>query len=314
MPSCMVNSDLLRKKMRVRQNEFRRNYDLYLLIAPASIFFIIFRYWPMYGVQIAFRDYIVTEGIWGSPWVGIEHFQRFFRSYYFSDVLSNTLGLSFYQLIVGFPMSIILALLLNEVKNMSFKKFVQTVSYAPHFISTVVMVGMLVIFLEPKGLVNNLLSPFLSQRVSFMSEKIFFKSIYVFSGVWQNTGWGSIIYLAALAGINRELYEASGIDGATRLQKILHITIPGIMPTAVIMLILNVGRIMSIGFEKVFLMQNPLNIESSEIISTYVYKMGLLGGQYSFAAAVGLFNALINFVLLLSVNKLARKLGDSSLW
>lgn len=292
-----------------------RNYDLYILILPALLYILIFHYWPMYGVQLAFKDYVAKLGIMGSPWVGLKHFERFFNSYYFKRLLFNTLGISIYQLVVGFPIPIILALAINEVKNTRFKKTVQTITYAPHFLSTVVLVGMLVSFLSPQnGIINQFIKIFGGEPIYFMTKPEYFKSIYVFSGVWQQMGWNSVIYVAALSSINYELHEAAIVDGASRLRRIWHINIPGIMPTIVILLILNVGRIMGVGFEKVFLMQNDLNMEASDVISTYVYRSGILGAQYSFASAVGLFNSLINFIILITVNRISKHISETSLW
>jgi putative aldouronate transport system permease protein len=269
----------------------------------------------MYGVQIAFKNFVASKGIWGSHWAGFVHFERFFNSYYFWRLIKNTIGISLYTLIVGFPIPLLLALMINEIGNMPFKRFVQTVTYAPHFLSTVVMVGMILMFLDPKnGIVNLFLRFFGFSPINFMIEPEWFKSIYVWSGVWQHMGWNSIIYLAALAGIDPTLHEAAKVDGASRLRRIWHINLPGILPTVVILLILNVGHLMSVGFEKIYLMQNDLNKESSEVISTYVYTSGILGAQYSFAAAVGLFNSVVNFALLVSVNYAARKLNETSLW
>lgn len=296
-------------------SSIRRNWDLYLLTLPVVIYFIIFKYAPMYGVQIAFKDYIATKGIWGSPFAGFKHFERFFRSYLFKTVVKNTLGISIYHLLAGFPIPIILALMMNEVKNQKFKKTVQTVTYAPHFLSTVVLVGMLTSMLSPRnGVVNQLLKSLGMEPIYFLGEAGLFKSIYVWSGIWQNAGWNSVIYMAALAGIDTQLYEAAIVDGATKRQRVWHITIPGILPTAITLLILNTGNIMDVGFEKVYLMQNGLNLTSSEVISTYVYKSGLVGAEYSFSTAVGLFNSIINFILLILVNKISRKTTETSLW
>jgi len=292
-----------------------KNYELYIFILPAFLYFIIFHYAPMYGVQIAFKDYIATKGIIGSPWAGFKHFNYFFKSYYFGVLMKNTIGISLYSLAVGFPIPIILALLLNELKYERFKKLVQNVTYAPHFISTVVMVGMIVSFLSPEsGIVNQVIKAFGGEPIYFMTRSDLFKSIYVWSGIWQNAGWSSIIYLAALSSIDMELHEAAIVDGATRLQRIRHINIPGIMPTVVVLLILNSGSIMNVGFEKIFLMQNSLNLESSDVISTYVYRRGLLNAQYSFSSAVGLFNSVINFMLLVIVNKISKSVNETSLW
>jgi putative aldouronate transport system permease protein len=275
----------------------------------------IFHYAPMYGVQIAFKDFIATKGIFGSPWAGIKHFQRFFASHVFWRLITNTLGISFYQLIAGFPFPIILAILLNEARCRWYKKTVQMITYAPHFISTVVMVSIILQFLEPRfGLVNRVLAAFGGQAVNFIAVPEYFKSIFVFSGIWQNVGYSSVIYIAALAGIDPQIEEAAIVDGASRLQKIRHVDIPGILPTAVVLLILNMGHIMNIGFEKIFLMQNPLNMRTSDVISTYVYRVGLISAQYSFSAAVGLFNSVVNLVLIITVNHIARRLGETSLW
>lgn len=269
----------------------------------------------MYGIQIAFKDFIATKGIWGSPWIGSEHFERFFNSYYFWRLIKNTLGIGLYSLALGFPIPILLALLMNEVRAERFKKFVQTITYAPHFLSTVVVVGMMMIFLSPRyGIINHFIEMFGGKPINFLAEPSWFKSLYVLSDVWQTMGWSSIIYLAALAGIDNQLHEAARVDGATRLQRIWHINIPGIMPTIIILLILNIGSIMGVGFEKVLLMQNNLNMESSDIIATYVYRMGIQNAEYSFSAAIGLFNSVINFVLLVSVNFISRRVSQTSLW
>jgi len=292
-----------------------RHWQLYLVILLPLIYIIVFHYGPMYGVQIAFKDFIPTEGIWGSPWVGFKHFERFFSSHQFWRLIKNTLGISIYSLVAGFPIPIILALSLNEVKNMAFKKTVQMVTYAPHFISMVVMVAVVLQMLDPKvGIVNRLIVALGGKAINFIGIPELFKTIYVFSGIWQSMGYSSIVYIAALSSIDPQLEEAAIIDGATRIQKIWHVDIPGIMPTAVILLILNMGRIMSVGFEKIYLMQNSLNMPASDVISTYVYKIGLQSAQYSFASAVGLFNSVINTLLIIIVNQIAKKFSETSLW
>lgn len=302
-------------RSKIWRRSIRKNWDLYLLILPVIVYFFIFDYIPMYGVQIAFKNFIAAKGIWASDWIGFDHFKRFFDSYYFWRLIWNTFSISLYQLAVGFPVPLLLALLINEIGGKTFKRFLQTVTYAPHFLSTVVMVGLIFIFLSPQnGIVNQLIVFFGGQPISFMTESGWFKSIYVWSGVWQGMGWSSIIYLAALAGIDPSLHEAARVDGANRLRRIWHINLPGIMPTVVILLILNVGQVMSVGFEKIYLMQNNLNLESSDVISTYVYTQGILGAQYSFAAAVGLFNSVINVILLVTVNQIAKKVNETSLW
>ncbi|MFD1414385.1 ABC transporter permease [Oceanobacillus jeddahense] len=290
------------------------NWRLYVFLLPAMIYFTIFHYIPMYGVQIAFKDFYATEGIIGSPWAGFEHFQRFFDSYYFWRLIKNTVILSLYQLIL-FPLPIIFALMLNELKNGAFKKWSQTLTYAPHFMSVVVIVGMLVAFLDPiTGMVNHVITYFGGSSISFLTSPDWFRHIFVWSGQWQTLGWGTIIYLAALAGVNPELHEAAKMDGASRIQRIIHINIPAILPTIVVLFILNIGSFMAIGFEKVLLMQNNLNAETSDIIQTFVYQTGLLEGQYSFAAAIGLFDSIINLTLLIIVNQIARKTSENSLW
>ncbi|WP_404455510.1 ABC transporter permease [Oceanobacillus kapialis] len=290
------------------------NWQLYLFLLPALTYFLIFHYLPMYGVQIAFKNFFATEGITGSPWAGFVHFERFFDSYYFWRLLKNTVLISLYQLVL-FPLPIIFALMLNEVRNGLFKKWSQTLSYAPHFISVVVVVGMIVAFLDPlTGLINHAIVALGGESIPFLTSPDWFRHIYVWSGEWQSLGWGTIIYLAALAGVNPELHEAAKVDGATRMQRIMRINIPAIMPTIVILFILNIGKFMSTGFEKVLLMQNSLNSETSDIIQTFVYEVGLLEGQYSFSAAVGLFDSVINIILLIFVNYLARKTSENSLW
>jgi putative aldouronate transport system permease protein len=290
------------------------NYQLYLFLLPALIYFIVFHYLPMYGILIAFKDFVATKGIMGSPWVGFKHFERFFESFQFWTLIKNTLGLSVVQLIVGFPLPIFLALMLNQIRSEKYKRFVQTVVYAPHFISVVVLAGMIFVFFSNNGLINNIILLFGGDPISFMAKPEWFKPLYIASGVWQETGWAAIIYLAALAGVSPELHEAAVMDGANKWQRIFHVDIPAIMPTAVILLILSVGGIMNIGFEKAYLLQTPMNQPSAEIIPTYVYKMGLQQAQYSFAAAVGLFNAVINLLLLIAVNKFAKKLSGTGLW
>lgn len=290
-------------------------WQLYVFLLPSVAGLIIFAYVPMYGVQLAFREYNPIDGILGSEWVGLEHFQRFFNSPQFKDLLTNTLGISLYSLIVGFPIPILLALGLNQVMNTKFKKTVQTVTYAPFFISTVVLVGMLNIFLSTDGgLVNQFLGFLGKEPVLFMGQEKAWRHIYVLSGIWQSMGWNAVIYIAALSGVSPELHEAATVDGATKLQRIWHIDIPSILPTIVITLILSCGSIMSIGFEKAYLMQNPLNLGTSEIIATYIYKVGLVDANYGYSTAVGLFNSLINCILLVTVNKAAKKMGQSSIW
>jgi putative aldouronate transport system permease protein len=292
-----------------------KNYELYLFLLPAIIYFVIFHYVPMYGITIAFKNFKPSLGIIGSPWIGFHHFERFFKSYYFKELIVNTLSLSVYRLAVGFVVPIIFALLLNQIHSKRFKKTVQMATYAPHFISMVVLVGMLNIFISPyTGFINQIVKATGREPILFAADPKWFSTLYVFSGVWQNMGWEAIIYIAALAGISPELYEAASIDGAGKFKKILHIDIPGILPTIIVLLILNTGKIMNIGFEKAYLMQNPVNLEASEIIATYVYKVGLLNFQFSFSTAVDLFNTVINFILLFAVNIVSKRTTDIYLW
>jgi putative aldouronate transport system permease protein len=297
--------------------QMRRSGQLYLLLALPVVWLLVFQYYPMYGAQIAFRDFLPGDDMWHADWVGLANFERFFKSVMFSRLMINTLGLSLYSLIVGFPIPILFALSLNQLRTGMFKQSVQMVSYAPYFISTVVLVGMLLQFLDLRhGPVNMFLTAIGQNPVHFMGDANLFQSIYVWSGVWQYTGFNTVIYLAVLSTIDPALHEAALVDGANRLHRIRHIDLPGILPTAVTLLILNMGQIINVGFEKVFLMQNPLNTVVSEVISTYVYKVGLIGGitNYSFAAAIGLFNSVVGLILLVAANHLMKKLTDSSLW
>lgn len=295
--------------------QLRRNWILYLFIAPCILYLIIFNYIPLYGIQLAFKEFSPSLGIWGSEWVGMEQFRRFFGSYQFWDLLRNTLVLSLYSLCVNFPIPILLALLLNYAISKRFKKFVQTVTYAPYFLSVVVLVGMIEVFFSADGPINRILQMTgREQPILFMGNPAYFKHIFVWSGTWKQAGWGAIIYIAALASVSPELHEAAIMDGANKLQRILHVDIPAISPIAVIMLIMNVGNIMNLGFEKAYLLQNDINISASEIISTYVYKVGILSSQYSYSTAIGLFNNVINFILLVSVNHISKKLSGSGLW
>ena len=270
---------------------------------------------PPCGVQIAFKNFIPSKGIWGSEWEGLTYFTMFFRSPKFWDYVRNTVYLSLYSLIAGFPVPIILALILNDIRNSKLKRISQTLTYMPHFISIVVLVGMMSSFFSPQsGFINTAVKALGGQPVYFMGSGDWFRHMYVWSGVWQGAGWGSIIYLAALTGVSPELHESAMIDGANKLQRIWHIDLPAIMPTMAILLILNCGSIMSIGFDKVYLMQNDLNLGVSEVISTYTYKVGLIQQNYSYSAAIGLFNNIINFITLVTVNRITRRLSGSSLW
>jgi putative aldouronate transport system permease protein len=287
----------------------------YVLLLPAFAYIFIFNYMPMYGVQIAFKNFMANRGIWKSPWVGFMHFKRFFMSPDFLSLVWNTIILSIYQLVVGFPIPIIIALLINQCGSLGFKKFVQNVMYAPHFISIVVMVGMMQVMMSPRsGVINTIITLLGNDPVFFFGQERYFRHLYVWSGIWQSTGFNSIIYISVLAGVSQEMHEAAIVDGATKFKRILYIDLPSIMPTAAILLILSIGQMMSIGFDKVYLMQNSINLPVSEVISTYIYKKGILDTDYSFSSAVGLFNNVINFTLLIMVNKISRKLTGSSLW
>ncbi|HHY82945.1 MAG TPA: sugar ABC transporter permease [Clostridiales bacterium] len=299
---------------RIKKYIIRDRY-LILLVAPVVIYYFVFHYIPMYGAVIAFKDFSAGQTIWGSEWAGLKWFQEFFRSVYFGRLISNTLILSSLSLVFSFPVSIIFALLLNEIRRKALKRVIQTVSYLPHFISLVVMVGMMSNFLSPSdGVVNQILKNFGMQPIDFMGESAWFRPLYIGSGIWQSFGWNSIIYMAALIAIDPNLYEAARIDGCSRWQEMLHITIPGLMPTAVMLLILALGNLMNVGFEKIILMYSPATYDVADVISTYVYRRGILSAQYSFGAAVGLFNSVINFILLLSINKISKLYTQISLW
>lgn len=303
--------------LRRTARQINRNWGLYLLLLPSLILLFMFAYKPMYGVIIAFKDYKNSLGIVGSPWSRplFKNFMRFFNSYQCQTTIRNTVWLSVYSMLVGFPFPIFLALMINQITAKRFRKGFQTILYLPHFISTVVMVGLLLIWLSPStGLIGAIYRLMGKPAPNLMGTASAFPSLYVWSDVWQHAGWDSIIFLAALSSIDPSLYEAATVDGASRWQKLRYIDLPLILPTACIMLILRAGNLMNIGFEKVFLMQNDLNMQTSEVIATYVYKMGLKNSQYSVSTAVNLFNNIINFALLVLVNGVTRKLGETSLW
>ena len=287
---------------------------LYLLLLPSFIIMFIFTYLPMYGVVIAFKDFTPAKGIMGSSWAGLKYFKQYFNSFQFWPTIKNTLILSIYSIVVTFPLPIVLALICNQMRTGKFKKIFQVSTYLPHFISTVVMCGMIILFLSPSsGVIAKLLSLIGIQMPNVMGSAGAFPSVYVWTEVWQHLGWDSILYIAALAAIDPSLYEAATMDGASKWQKMLKIDIPLLMPTATVMFILRMGSVMNVGFEKVYLLQNNLNTASSEIISTYVYKTGLVSSQYSLSSAIGLFNNLINLVLLVTVNYISKKMSDTSL-
>ncbi|MBI2941577.1 MAG: sugar ABC transporter permease [Chloroflexi bacterium] len=299
---------------RVLVRDVKRNRYIYLMLAPVVAYYLVFYYGPMYGAQIAFRDFNPAQGIWSSPWVGLANFQGFFNGFYFWRLVRNTLLINVLDVLLGFPAPIILALLLNEIRSNAFKRTVQTITYMPHFISLVVVVGFILDFLARDGLVNNLLGAFGVQPVPFMQRPEWFRFIYVGSGIWQNVGWGSIIYLAAMSNIDPTLYEAAMVDGAGRFRQLWHITLPGITSIIVILLILRLGAMMTVGYEKVILMYNPMTYETADVISTYVFRKGILETNYSYSAAVGLFNSIINFGLLVIANSISRRINQASLW
>lgn len=314
--SILSKKELSRKKRKKKLKNIVIGWELYLFLLPAFIYFVVFHYVPLYGLLIAFKNYIPTVGVWGSPWVGFQWFDQFFQSYYFWQLIKNTIEISVYSLIVGFPMPIILALAFNELRKNGFiKRGLQTVTYAPHFISLVVMVGMIISFLAPRtGLINHLLGLFGIAPISFMSDPSWFKTIFVLSDSWQGMGWGSIIYMAALSGVDPMLHESAEIDGASRWHKIRYINIPSLIPTMTILFILNMGGLLSVGFQKILLMQNNLNMGSSDVIATFVYRTGILNAQYSYSTAVGLFDAVINAALLVTINQISKKFSENSLW
>lgn len=318
----MANAALSRKQgakayLRKLGKDIWRDGDAYLLVVSVLLYFFLFHYKSMYGAIIAFKNFAPMRGILGSPWAdnyGFAHFISFFESYYFGRLLRNTLTISLATLVFGFPAPIILALLLNEVRSTRFKRFVQTITYMPHFISMVVICSMIRMFVAENGVITQMLLPFGIKQGSMLSHPEYFVPLYVISGIWQEIGWGSIIYLAALTGIDQELYEAARIDGAGRWQQTLHVTLPGISSTIIILLILRMGSVMSVGYEKIILLYNDGILETADVISSFVYRRGLLNYEWSYSTAVGLFNSVINFVLIVLFNRLSRALSETSLW
>lgn len=300
-----------RKKVRT---DWVRNRSLYILVLPVVIFYILFNYKPIYGAIIAFQDYTPRLGISGSEWVGLANFKRFFSDIYFGRLMRNTLLLSVYDIIFGFPAPIILALLLNEIHNRFFKNVTQTITYLPHFISMIVVCGMLTDFSLSTGLFNDIIVFFGGERHPLLQDPSLYRMIYILSDIWQQVGWGTIIYLSALSGVDSQLYEAAQIDGANKWKQTLNVTLPGIAPTIITMFILKIGKLMSMGYEKTILLYNPSTYETADIISSYVYRIGLLEQDWSYSTAIGLFNSVINFVLLIVANKLSKKYSETSLW
>lgn len=294
--------------------EWKRNNCLYIMAIPIILYFVLFKYVPMFGLTIAFKDFNVAKGVFASQWVGLKYFQEFFSSVYFSRIMVNTLVISAMSICFGFPVPIIFALLLNEIRSKKFKSIVQTASYLPHFISMVVICGMIMDFFSTDGLITLLITRFGGENMNYIGESRYFRSIYVITDIWQTFGWGSIIYLAALTGIDEQLYEAARIDGAGRWKQLLHITLPGIAGTIIMMLILRLGRILSVGYEKIILLYTPQTYEVADIISSYTYRMGILNGRYGYSSAVGLFQSVVNVIILFSANTASKKITETSLF
>ena len=298
---------------RIRRDLSRYKY-VYIMLIPIVVWYILFCYRPLLGNVIAFKDYKASKGIWGSPWVGIKHFTAFFSSFYFWRVLRNTLLISLYGIIFSFPAPILLALLMNEMHSRWYKSTVQTITYMPYFISMIVICGMLMDFLKMDGVITTILAVLGMPNENYLMKPEAFRTIYVASDIWQNCGWNSIIYMAALSSIDQELYEAAAIDGANRFKQTLHVTLPGLLPTIMILLIIRIGAVLNVGYEKIILLYNSANADTSDVISSFVYRYGMQKGNYSYATAVGLFNSLFNFILLVAVNAFSRKVSEISLW
>ena len=316
VPSTPVGAGGSGRRRRTLTRHLRTKWQLWVMVAPAVVVTLVFAYLPMYGIQLAFRKFDFTQGLTGGEWVGFEYFQQFFDSPLFWTLMKNTISISLWTLVVGFVAPIVLALIVNQIVGRRSKRFMQTSTYLPHFISIVVIVGMLQVFLAPtSGLITRSLAFFGVDDINLLGATSAFVPVYVISEVWQHCGWNSIIYLAALSSVDTQLYEAARVDGANRLQLIRHIDLPALVPTMIVLLILNMGGVLNAwNFEKIFLMQNPLNLSVSEVISTYAYKIGILGGQFSYATAIGLFNTVINFMFLVGTNQAAKRFANTSLW
>ena len=291
-----------------------RSWQLWAMLFPAMLYIFVFCYVPMYGVQLAFREYSFTAGFTGGKWVGLKYFRQYFESPMFFTTLKNTFVIAFTSILVGFPAPIILALLLNELTSKRFQKGIQLVAYLPHFISIIVVCGLISKFTSDNGIINSFLALFGFEKTSLLNVPKYFVPIYVISGIWTDMGWSSIIYFAALTGIDQSLYEAAVVEGANRWQQTLNITLPGILSTIIVMLILQIGNLLNLGYEKIILLYNPITYETADVISTYVYRKGILEGSFSFSTAVGLFNSVVSFILLIGANKISRKIGEGSLW
>lgn len=309
-----INKFSFKEHRTLLKRDLRTNREVYLLLIPVILFYVIFCYMPMYGALIAFKDYAPKLGVTGSPWVGFKHFEMFFNSPSFLTVLWNTIRISFFSLLVEFPAPIILAMLINELRSARYAKVVQTASYLPHFISLIVVCGMVKDFTRDTGIITQILSLFGVPEVSLLGYPQYFLPIYIGSNVWQDVGWSSIIYLAALTGVDPQLYEAAKIDGANKWQQTIHVTLVGIMPTIITMLILRMGSILSVGYEKIILLYNDATLEVADVISSYVYRKGILEQSWSFSTAVNLFNSVVNFAFLLITNKISSKVNETSLW
>lgn len=311
-----INTKISKKtKLKRNLSIIRKDWQLYSLLVLPLIYYLVFKYGPMIGNVIAFRRFRPGGPVLGTEWVGLKYFNMFIHDSTFWQVFKNTLTLSGLSLIIGFPIPIIFALLLNELKGNKFKRFVQTASYLPHFLSTAIVAGMIMEILSPSsGVINMIIKSLGGKTINFLSEPGWFRTIYVSSGIWQGMGWGAILYLAALSNINMELYESAKIDGANRWKQTLHITIPGILPTVVTLLILNIGGLLGVGFEKIMLLYNPLTYSTADVISTYLYRLGLQSSNFSYATAIGLFEAIIGLILVYSANLVSRKLTENSLW
>ncbi|MEG0566568.1 MAG: ABC transporter permease subunit [Lachnospiraceae bacterium] len=318
MGRAMINTtETVKKKdrfLRCLKSNLQKHPTLYFMAVPVFIYYFVFHYLPMYGIIIAFQNFVPARGILGSEWVGFKHFIDFFSDPYFMRVVKNTFALNIYDLIFGFPIPIIFALLLNEITRTKYKKFVQTVTYMPHFISTMVICGLATTFLKSDGVITYIITLFGGEATNYLGKPEAFRSIYTIMNIWQEFGWGSIIYIAALTSVDPVLYEAASIDGANRFQKAVKITLPCISPTIVTLLILRMGKMMTLGFEKIILLYNPLTYDTADVISSYVYRRGLQQFDYSYGAAVGFFNAVINFALLIIANNISKKINNSSIW
>jgi len=312
--TAKTSQSLPSRWLRILKKDFNKYSGVYLMMIPMIVYYVLFCYMPMYGAIIAFKDFYPAQGIINSPWAGLRHFKNFFNDVYFTRLLTNTLMISLQNLVFGFPAPIILALLLNEVRQARFKKVVQTVSYLPHFISIMVIAGLIIDFTASDGVITQVLMMFGFEKQTMLLNPKLFRPIYLLSGIWQEVGWGSIVYLGALTGVDEQLYEAARIDGAGKLRQIWSITLPGITPTIIVMLLLRLGSIMSVGYEKIILLYNPTIYETADVISSYVYRKGLLEFSYSYSAAVGLFNSVINFTLVVMSNWVSRKVSETSLW